>query len=234
MRLSFDWTRITKHDNIVNVTFNQSALNNENNLPGLVARAAPAAGDAFGVGKVIGFDSRFINATRARSDSYDIALDYKHETSAYGTFSAQLIGTQLSSNLLQLTPGAVGQERAGTYVSPKWSANGSLSWRWRGLDVQWAAQYLDSYWINADHSVVVLQASGRLGSAVYHDITAGYRFNESVRDGISAALSNLDVRVGVKNVFNRKPRYLTNNNFYYDTWSSPMMSTYYLTLQKRF
>lgn len=233
-RLSFDWTKITKTNNITAVLFNQAAINAEGTLPGLITRGPANGKTCTPACPIIGFDGRYLNATRGESESYDIGLDYEHATDNLGTFGLQLAGTRLSTNTLQLTAALPAEERAGTYYSPEWSANGSVSWRWRAFDIQWDTQYLDAYWINIDHSVVALQQSARIQPALYHNVTAGYRFQEQAGDAFTSAFSNLDIRVGVRNVFNKPPRFSADTSYTYDSWSSPEMAYYYVTVRKSF
>lgn len=228
LRVSIDWTRITKEDNITSVFLNQDVINNEEFLSVLFTREPAIPGDGFDVGPISGFNSAFLNATRAETESLDFSIDYSMQTERAGTWGVQLLGTRLVHNRVQVLPGTPLDERAGSFGSPAWSANATLKWQIHGnWDVAWSTRFLDGYWLNIDRSYSSAQGAARLSSEMYHDVVVGYRTGES-----DSILSNMEIRVGLKNVFDTKPRYLATFENLYDPWGSPALSTYYVTLRK--
>jgi iron complex outermembrane receptor protein len=234
MRISVDRTRIRKRDNITQISFDQEGIDSELLVPGLITRGQPTANDPFGVGPITGFNQSYVNVLRAESDSYDFAVDYQRATQKFGTWFFAAAGTKLMRNELQVAPLAPTQEHSGTFSSPAWMANASITWSRRTWEVSWITHYIDSFWVNADHSMNAFQGSATVPSTIYHDVSAVIRFGG--QNGISApaVFDNIELRVGVDNVFDRIPSYfaLASNN--YNTWLDPQRASYYLTLRKQF
>jgi len=232
VRISWDWLRIEKNDNIGTLA-PQVALNNELLVPGLVTRA-PAQNDGFEVGPVTVINSRFLNLNRARIEAYDWAVDYNYTTERFGRFRFSGSGTQTVHSQSQLTPSTPFDEFAGFYSIPRWAGNATLVWEFKQLTWGWTTQYLGPYWYRLDHSIDPNQGRAEAPGAVYHDISVGYRFGDNLDDRFSV-LSGLNVLVGIKNVFNAQPRM----NFDLSAGSpdyraDPRVSSYYVTIRKAF
>jgi iron complex outermembrane recepter protein len=76
------------------------------------------------------------------------------------------------------------------------------------------------------------QGSATIPSQTYHDLTAQYRFDSSF--GL-ALLSNTEIQLGIRNVFNKTPPLDTSAiGFYYSKLGDPRLANYYLSLKKSF
>ncbi len=81
---------------------------------------------------------------------------------------------------------------------------------------------------------------GKVESQVFHDVFVRHRFGTSMSMSESASLGSrlldgLEVQLGIRNVFNTKPRFDVSNGFTYYSWlGDPRMATYYLTLKHYF
>lgn len=233
LRVSFDWTEIEKRDNITSLALNQDLLNAEPSIPDKFTRAPTAPGDPFNVGKLTGFDARFTNIASARSASYDLAVGYTSEQSRFGTFEIGAAATRMVHNTQRVVSASPENEFAGTFSAPKWSANSTLTWSLRYWDVAWTTRYLDSFWFDTSHEVVLEQGAASIPSVVYHDVSAHWS-SPAGRTEQSFWKGQWDIRGGIKNVFNREPRYYAAFTGLYDPWSDPRMATYYLVLSKEF
>jgi len=232
-RASLDWTRISKEDNIVGAGLVQSTINNELETPGVITRAPVPPGDPYSVGPITAINGALFNAAHARIVSYDLSLEYSRDIGMLGTWSLMGAATRLEHNAVQLSALAIPQEEAGTEFSPTWNANATLSWSKGRLGLAWTTQFLDWYWVNTDHSLNTAQGSATVPSAVYHDLTAKYR--TGAPSGSAAGwLSNLEIRCGVKDIFNTKPRFLATSFGAYDPWGNPRMATYFLSVSESF
>ena len=120
LRLSLDYAKITKHNNIISPTA-QLLVSNASSFPGLVQRAAPAAGDAYSAGPITQ-----INATVAqRPSNPSVPSTISRATmgpseSAPGTFTLHAVGTFYQHYEVQTTIGSPLVEYLGNpdYVSP--------------------------------------------------------------------------------------------------------------------
>jgi iron complex outermembrane recepter protein len=133
----------------------------------------------------------------------------------------------------RVTDGSSSVEVAGTTTSPEWNANAALTWSRSGLTVGWRTRYLDSYWLNSEHETNPIQGAAAVGSSSYHDIFGSYRFPAPGDSGFDV-FSNVTLRAGVNNVFNKEPRFSVAGAFYGDPWVGPRMASYYFSLSKAF
>jgi iron complex outermembrane recepter protein len=230
-RASMDWVRIKKRDNITQVFFDQTSIDNEGLLLGVITRAAPAPGDPFSVGPITGFDASLINGTRALFESIDFTLDYEIDTARVGTFALSGAATRLIHRQEQVLITLPFEERADLLNSPTWNSSLTLSWQRQPVTLAWTAQYVDSAWLSTSHQFSVGQGSARVESAVFHDIFGAYRFPTAGSQAIGL-LSNLEIRAGLKNIFDSKPGLVATLPNFYDNRLSPAGLTYYVTVKK--
>jgi outer membrane receptor protein involved in Fe transport len=234
LRMSLDYTRISKRDAIT-VLLPQQVVDNESIFQERVVRAAPAPGDPYGVGQITYLDLSRMNIARTRLEAWDFAVDYRLTTVAAGTFDFYLIGTRQPHFETQLLPGQPYLENVGITATypPKLKGNLGADWsngRWLA---GWSARYIDSYLASANPVVQLTQGgNGRVDSQLYNDVYAGFR---AAGLGLSW-LSNIEVRLGVRNVFDEAPAFDAGNssNLYYSFYGDPRGASYYLTLKSNF
>jgi hypothetical protein len=235
LRLSVDWTRINKKNDITSVSLQQAqaAINSELSIPGIITRAAPVPGDPFGIGPITGINGALFNASRAKLVSYDLSASYLLTTASHGSWSLAAAATRLVHNDVQFSQGTSGIEQGDTQLSPAWNGNASVAWNYVRVGLTWTSRYLDSYWITPDHTVNTAQGSARVGSATYHDVDFSYKMDAG-RRGAGAVVSRMEFHGGIKDLFNKSPRFLAGSFGSYDPWSDPRMRTYYLSASKAF
>src|SRR5262249_39991119 len=150
---------------------------------------------------IIGFDTRPFNGVNALSDSYDFALNDSFLENRSGSWNLTAGGTRFIHSSQQQTVTSPLQETAG-YLVPRWAGNATLSWSKGNFDLAWSAEYLDRLSVGGNPAFVVAQGSAYVSSSVYHDLNGGYRFARG-----DSLLSSIDVRLQVRNVFDRKPNF---------------------------
>jgi len=246
LRLSADYTRIDKSDNMATLTL-QQIVNNESLLPGRVTRGPVTPGDPFGVGAITMVDATRVNLSRAFVRAYDVALDYTRESAGAGTFELFVQATWQTRYATQVIDSApvvdalgIGTGLGG--VTPlKFKANAGATWTYRAWTLGWQTRYFDSYFVAdpavaSSATIILNQGSARVPSQIYHDLSAGYRFDErAAGSGLGTILSGTDVQLGIRNVFDREPPFDANNIFYYySTFGDPRLSSYYLSVRRSF
>lgn len=234
LRLSLDYTRISKRDAIT-FLLPQQIVDNEALFPERVVRAAPAPGDPFGVGPITYLDLARMNIARTRLEAWDFAVDYRLNTIAAGTFDFYMLGTRQPHFETQLLPGQPYIENVGITASfpSKLKGNIGVDWsngRWLA---GWSARYIDSYLVSTNPVTQMSQGGdGYVDSQFYNDVYAGFRAGGMGLEW----LSNIEVRLGVRNVFDEAPPFDAGNtsNLYYSFYGDPRGASYYLTLKSNF
>lgn len=205
-RLSVDYTRIRKTDNILSLTAQQT-IDNEGVLPGRVTRAAVAPGSPFAVGPITVLDRSLINLASSKADAIDLAIDYALESRRAGMFRFFALATRQIHFETQIISSLPTVENVGiTNAFPlKFRGNAGVTWRLNNYGLGWIVRYFDSYVVAANPTTsgeVTVRSQGgeRVPSQSYHDIYASYRWERN-----NAFLSGVDFQLGIKNLFNRRP-----------------------------
>ena len=240
IRLSLDYVRIDKEDEIRSL-FAQQIIDNEGILPSRIVRAPAPGGDPFGVGPIVAVDATALNLARTQVEAYDAALTYRVTTAAAGDFELSALATWQTHYKTQVLPTAAFVENVGvTSAFPlKFKANAGLMWDSRGFTIGWSANYFDSYLVAdptaASAQVVFLnQGSRRVSSQIYHDAFVSYRFPDVGQEG-SQLLQGLEVQLGVQNVLDKSPPFdAGNSTHFYSPFGDPRLSSYRLSVKKRF
>lgn len=240
LRLSIDYVKIEKIDNIVRLPPQQIV----DNFPERITRGTPTGpAQPCGSNCIIAMDGTDVNIARAEVEAFDLALDYQLETSRLGTFDLFAYATRnthFRTQTLATDPVVENVGVGGTYTNPlKFKANAGLNWQYGGWSAGWTASYYSSYLV-ADPSLptsadlFLIQGSDEVPSQIYHDVVASYRF-EGV-DRLFSHADDLTVRLGVKNVFNKKPP--LDAGFYsagfYSPYGDPRLAQYWLSLTTSF
>lgn len=244
-RLSVDYTRIDKKDNITFLT-QDVILANEALLPGRITRAANLPGDPAGwPGPIIKIDSSYLNLARAMVEAFDIQADYNWTTEQFGRFNAFLVATVQTHFKTQLLPNSPLVENVGfrsgstavnifgpttTPLKHKWNAG--LTWERRQWVFGWTARYFDSY---SSSSAANQGNDGLVESQLYHDVFLRYRFGASIASPRLAGLLNrTEVTVGVRNVLNDKGPFDASGPLFSSVYADPRLASYYISIKKNF
>lgn len=242
LRVSVDWVRIEKADAINALGSNQAAILQYLAIAPerLIRDPNPATWGAYGVGPIIGIDQTFLNASQQSIEAYDIALEYRYETSSFGEFSFDARATYVAESELQLSEVSPVEDRQGVLGSGavfssglEWQGNTTLSWRRDGWTAAWTTSYFDSYFLNSAHSVDPNLGSARIPSQTYHDLFVSYEFGADT-DG---PMSGVELQFGVNNVFNSEPPIDPTGASFgrpYSGLGDARLANYYVSLRKSF
>lgn len=242
-RLSIDYTRITKTDEISSVS-PQAIFDNEDRFQGRITRAALTPADqALGYtgGVVQAADFRTMNIAGKRVEAYDFQADYTWKP-AWGeiqSYAAATYQTHFSSKLFPEDPYV---NQVGHASLLYWRGNAGLTWSRRALKVGWNVQYYESYKIYSLSSTaatiasqVLSQGSPAVPSQVYHDVFVRYQWGARPT-GWGRLMSNTQLSVGVQNVFNTTPPILATTSTTsggYSSLGDPRLSRYTISLRKK-
>lgn len=239
LRLSVDYVRIEKTDNISGISLLQ-LLALEDRFPDRVVRGPNLSGDPAGwAGPVRLLDGSLINIARAEVEAIDMQLDWSRETANWGRFEVFAAATWQTHFKTRTFDDQPVIENVGFLESPpKLKANLGATWQYRNWTLGWVARYFDAYrpypsvfqqFPELIPDLLITQGSDRVEHQIYHDLTAQYQFDG--RGWLGAWGEGLSLQLGIRNVFDKAPpRELET----YSTYGDPRMASYWLTLRKSF
>ncbi|MBI2814664.1 MAG: TonB-dependent receptor [Opitutae bacterium] len=245
LRASADYFLIRKQNNIGSLSAAQFVAM-EDQYPGRVTRAAPVAGDPFGVGVVTTVSTAPLNLLRSLNEGVDLTLGYRKTTAEHGSFDFSATGTYniLASRKTSLT--TANAEITGFSGSsggvPTWLANGSLTWDRRNWTAGWTTRFYPRNHIAGPpltSSTTPRRDQGGewASSQIYSDAFVAYRFDDR-KQGAAGRWAGrltrgLELEVGINNVFNKIPAFDTSSGSYnYSTWGDIRLREYRLSVKK--
>jgi iron complex outermembrane receptor protein len=236
LRLSVDYTRIRKSDNIANLA-PQQIIDNEALFPERITRGPLAPGDSFTVGPITAIDGSFVNIARAEVEAFDAQLDYEKRTPSVGKFAFSALATWIPHYTTQLAPSVAIVENVATNSTfpLKFKANASVTWSRGQWSLGWTSRYFDSYFVanpsaTSSAPIFVAQGGQRVASQLYHDIFFRYRFNAAV-----AFFKGLELQLNSTNVFNSRPPLDAGANLsFYSPFADPRLRMTTLSLKASF
>ncbi|MDB6095569.1 MAG: hypothetical protein JWM32_3131 [Verrucomicrobia bacterium] len=247
LRLSVDYTRIKKHDNIQTLSL-QQILDNESLFASRVTRGPNLPGDQPGwAGPITAIDDTLLNVATAEVDAIDVQTDATISLHEYGTleffaagswelrYKTQLVPTVAAVNLLGI--------RTADSIPLRFKSNVGVTWTRGHLSFGWTARYFSSFFVAdptlASSATAILNQGngGRIPAEIYHDVFARYAFSRST-DSQTATwllLRDVDVQLGVRNVFNREPPFDSRTSLtYYAALGDARLASYYISVTKHF
>jgi iron complex outermembrane receptor protein len=227
LRVSADWTKIRKRDNIGPPAIDQDTLNNESSYPGVYIRGP--ASDGFAVGPIIGINAVDQNIARQEIEAYDFAFDYRWDLSRWGAVTLSGIATHNVHATFQFQPTSATLDSAGESGANSWTAVASIGWEYRQWALRWSARYFNAYYSLIDHSVLPGQSGPKVPPQTYNDLFASYTFDQS-----RGAFSNVQVQLSVKNILNAIPPVDLNSPEYYSYYGDPRLANYLFSVKKSF
>ncbi len=211
--VSVDWWNIELEQVISTLSANSimSACirNNDDTACGFIERD--------GTGQVQTIRRAGFNLASVEVEGLDVNTTYKYDAGDYGVFSINYKGTYTISaktaiGALSEAESVVG-DAVGAFSGPTWRirSNVSLKWNYNDIDVDWTMRHSSSLREecaatevtagvcnnavrNADNTINLDESFNRIGSVVYHDLSAGYELPW-----------NANVRVGTRNLFQKEP-----------------------------
>lgn len=243
-RGAINWYHIKEPNAIVTLP-TSTIINNPSSFPGRVVRGPIPSGDPYGVGPITFVDDTLINLTELITEGFDLSLGYRFATAGFGTFNADLLGTFITHYSQQTTFGSPFQDitnRVGDGGPLKLKANANLTWELGPWLAGWTAHYYGSYPqvgalgdpTTSDRTYVLAQGSASVPSQLYHDAFVGYRCGNDMTK--SVFVRNLEIQVGIKNVFNEAPPLdaFYNSSYYYSPFGDPRLRSFWLALKKHY
>jgi outer membrane receptor protein involved in Fe transport len=236
LRLSFDYSKIKKRDNIATLSV-QNVVNFEDYLPDRVVRDRPATGDPYSVGPITSVDARSMNLNRALTESFDASINYSHRTQGWGLWNFWSQATSWQHYQVQATFNAPLVEYIGTPGYVKLKASAGLSWDYNQWTLGWSVRYVDSTLQRTAY--LAQQGSDHIPSQHYHDVFVARRFPQATTPNAAwwrRALSRSELQVGVQNVLNTTPPFdaYYSPNYLISRYGDPRLATYTLTVRKNF
>lgn len=213
LRISVDYLKSVRDDFIASLSVSQTAQL-EPHLPGRVQRG-PSDGHPSGVGPIVFIDARQINFRLVASESMDYNIDQEFSNFLGGKLLMSVAATQNISFRVQTTNTTPPVEQINNASAAfarqiNWNANGQVRWEGKRWSFGWNSRYYDD--ILAKPNDWLVQGSDRADWELNHDVFAGYRLPATGgRRGFRAWLSGTSITVGVKNVFDRAPRFWAEN-----------------------
>ncbi|WP_162314142.1 TonB-dependent receptor [Pseudoxanthomonas yeongjuensis] len=245
LRLSLDFTR-TEKTNVISTLSDQVILDNEESFPGRITRGPKLPTDPEDwAGPIIALDGSMVNVGKFNIDTVDMQLDYTWQTERFGQFDWFAVGTWIGKYERQLAPTLPFTDQLGiggstANVALKYKVNTGVRWHLDNWSGGWTLRYLDSYLVadpslaSSANAIASQGKGGRIPSQTYQDVYLGYAFGLSDRHGMGNIVEGLDLKVGVRNLFNRTPPFDYSTLNYYSYLGDPRLASYYITVTKSF
>jgi outer membrane receptor protein involved in Fe transport len=258
LRVSADYIKLEKRDNITFNSFAAYMVANEGLFPGRVLRGPKLPGDpASWAGPISSVDVSLINIAQANLEAVDLTLDYHKETATFGIFDFFASATRTLHYQTQLLPISPVVENVGRSSASQaavvsgapnyplnFKANFGLTWKYHRWTAGWTTRYFAAYRIDpANSSAIILSVQGDNGlipSQTFHDLFVRYQFGLQTSPGSGSKLAmirsrvtdRLELQVGVNNIFNKWPVFDASS--LYNGYGDPRLSNYYVSLKKAF
>ena len=248
LRVSVDWVRIEKSDEIGTLSA-EELLRAEDRSPAFAARIIrepleAGAPPEFTAGVITGLDLSNINVAQTHLDAIDVQIDYLWQSERWGDFRFAAIGSRQKTLSRQLLPDDPEGNSVGLMNGPlRWRGNVGLTWNKGPWTADWNAQYYDSHKIYSFDQVfygyedesIANQGTDTVPSQVFHDLFVRHRFGEST--ALGGLLKNVDLLLGIKNVFDKSPAIINEfdgGRAGYSFFGDPRLRRFTLTLRKSF
>jgi len=246
LRLSIDYTRITKTDEIGNLTISQT-LDYEDQLPGRIVRAPLTAQDqtlGYTGGAITQIDFRTLNIAGKRVTAWDFQADYTWKTVSWGEFQSYASATYQPDFQTKSVPAVPFVQLVGNAATLLWRGNGGLNWTKSRLSLGWNMQYYDSYRIYSQTATpafiatsILNQGSPTIPSQVYHDVQLRYQWGAKP-EGWQRYFAHTQVTVGVQNIRNTSPAITATTNesaiFAISPFGDPRGARYTMDVRRQF
>jgi hypothetical protein len=231
MRLSIDYVENLRDDAIMDLS-PQTVLDLEASDPRVAGRVQRNS-----AGSITYIDASTMNFARVINKSANLTLSQRVDE----VFGGQLTFTAAAAKNISYkiqssaTTDPLEQVRVPTRGNVgRWNANAQVSWEGKQWSFGWDTQYMDSvlvtpFWL-------VAQGGDRLDWTLEHGAFASYRLPRVASDKWRRwLLSELNISLGAKNIFDRAPRFeARNSSSYVYGGDSVYGRTIWLNVKKNF
>lgn len=232
LRVSLDYVRISKVDNIVSPAeiFFQDLAWFEALYPERVIRGPQTFSDAHDVGPIIEIDATDLNIARSLVSAWDLDIQYGVKHSWLGDVTVWARATHQPTMKIRATPSSPERNLAGVSGNiVKLGGVAGISVRRGSWELGWNARYFDSYYVEPDPNTIANQGdNGLVSSQTYHDASVSYRFHE-YRDAMT-----IMVLLTAQNIFNQRPPFDAGSRGLASMLADPRMGTYGITVSAVF
>lgn len=237
LRLSIDYTRIKKRDEITTLT-QQNIVDLEDDFPGRVVRGPVGPLDPPGyAGPITSIDTSVLNVAASRVEAYDFQVDYDWNMGDKGNLRLYAIATLQTALERQVLPTSPIIDRVGFSDGPL-ERRGNVGFVWAVGAYSFAAntQFYDRYKVYSStfplaylEFVTRPQGGEYVQAQSYTDVSARYVFE-------NGPLTGTQVSLGVRNIFDQSPPVVAgwSSTGGYSTFGDPRMRTYAVTIKKAF
>jgi iron complex outermembrane recepter protein len=244
LRLSVDYLRLKKKDNIFGIS-NQQLHDNEAIFPNRIVRGPNLPGDPAGwAGPIIFRDWSLMNIATAEFESIDVQADYTWITNTMGRVEFYALAAWNTKFDTQLLPTVPRVQNIGIPISQssplRFRANGGIKWVVGSWSAGLAANYYSSYFVAdpaiASNATVIRRQgnNGEVSDQIYFDVSASYRARPEAGKRWT---SDYELSIGVRNILNTKPPVDTFTFAQFTAFSSAFgdarLATYYISLRKK-
>lgn len=241
LRVSVDYTRITKTDEIRPADF-IFLLANEAAFSDRITRAPLTPDDishGYTGGRITRIDQTLLNAAATEVRAYDFQLDYDMPTARFGDFKFYAIATWIPEASVQTLATVPSVDTAGYSDGPlAWRGNFGVTWESGPWTLGWNGQYYDDYLAyttssspSATATTVLTQGSSTIPSQSYYDFSAIYRLDDPA---LPFGLDRASIALGIQNVFDESPPIVAQSFGGYSTYGDPRLRRITLTLSASF
>ncbi len=238
LRVSADLTSIRKSDEVLNLQVGYF-LANQDVFPDRIIRGPNLPGDAPGEpGPITTIDTRALNLASSRLRAIDIQADYDIDDTGFGSLHFYGVASHTDELSSTSMPGQPAIDRVGFRDGPlKWRANLGVDWNSGSWSAGWNTQIYGSYRVCNSFDIEFTceqaetwQGASKIPSQNYSDIYVSYDFASG---GI---LSDVNVRLGIQNVFDQKPPVVASgiDQTGYSSFADPRLQRFTLAVRKHF
>ncbi|GAA0855879.1 TonB-dependent receptor plug domain-containing protein [Aliiglaciecola litoralis] len=142
-------------------------------------------------GLVLRINALAINVAEFEVSGVDFTADYAFDLGP-GNLKLGMVGTHSMSNDFLPFAGGEAVDSQGEIGAPDWKVNLNATYTLDDLVLAFSSRYIDRVFVENDQK----ENFGEIGSYVYHDLQARYRFGQD---------SNYEVYAGVDNLFDKEP-----------------------------
>jgi outer membrane receptor protein involved in Fe transport len=240
--LSVDYWKTKKKDGIYITNFPEILAHADIFAANITRAAATAEDIANGwLGKVISVDSRKINADRIETEGIDFKLRYLRATEHLGTFDWLTTITYTDKFVMQESPSVSPINTLGAGGPLRWRGNSVITWARKNWTNTLTARYTHTYRTSTNTPSANFPAgAGYDGDHIAPILNWDYQISYSVPYRTTVP-GNPDTwfagttwTIGVLNVFNHKPAFITNGSSFYNGYDDPRQRFLYVQIKKSF
>ncbi|MCF3651585.1 TonB-dependent receptor [Synoicihabitans lomoniglobus] len=234
--LNLDFWRIEKTDAIFYSSF-VSVIANPDAFGFLITREDPTPDEAAmgWLGRITAVDARAFNASITRTEGADIRLRYRMDADELGDFTFNATATFTNSFELLATPTAPIIEQVGSAGPVHWRGNAAFTWERNRWSATVTARYVDSrFGPTTDPSPSFPGAYPIDGHMLPSILTADLQvsYEQSYSTDTRNWFQGTKWTLGVLNVTNKEPSFVTDGTSFYDRAADPRQRFVYVQIKK--